>query len=77
MSTIQVKPAPDLDPKAWPLLTHPASGGLLDASGQVPPDGRPWLYDGVTCRLLTEGAIVRAEAAPSAEPAPPSADPAR
>ena len=61
MNTIQVKPHPDLDPAAVPLIKHPASGGLLDASGKVPADGRPWLYDGVTCRFLADAVILRAD----------------
>lgn len=61
MTHIAVKPHPDLDPKAWPRIVHPASGSLLDANKQVPPDGRPWLYDGFTCRMLTDGAILRAD----------------
>lgn len=88
MSTIQVKPAPTLDRAAWPLLTHPASGGLLDAAGAVPAEGRPWLNDGFTARMLTDGAILRADdpafAEPAAKAAPadepvvqPEADPAR
>lgn len=88
MNTIQVKPNPALDPRVWPLLTHPASGSLLDAAGAVPADGRPWLYDGVTCRMLTDGSILRADdpvfaalaAAQKAEapeaPAPAAPDPA-
>ena len=61
MNTIQVKPAPDLPAAAAKVIVHPASGGLLDASGKVPADGRPWLYDGFTCRMLTEGVIVYAD----------------
>lgn len=61
MTHIAVKPAPTLDKAAWPLLKHPVSGGLLDASGEVPADGRPWLNDGFTARMLTDGAILRAE----------------
>ena len=68
MSTIQVKPHPDLDPAAWPLLIHPASGGLLDAAKNVPDDGRPWLNDGFTARMLTDGAILRADDAVFAQP---------
>lgn len=87
MTTIAVKPAPTLARAAWPLLKHPASGGLLDAAGQVPADGRPWLDDGFTARMLTDGAIVRAEADASpgftawaadqlaAQKAPPAAEP--
>ena len=76
MSTIQVKPHPDLDPAAWPLLVHPASGGLLDAAKNVPDDGRPWLNDGFTARMLTDGAILRAADAVFAKP-DPDPDPAR
>ena len=61
MNTIQVKPAPDLPDAAAKAIVHPASGSLLDASGKVPADGRPWLYDGFTCRMLTEGVILYAD----------------
>lgn len=61
MTTIAVKPHPDLDVAAHKLIVHPVSGGLLDAAGQIPDDGRPWLYDGFTCRMLTDGAILRAD----------------
>ena len=77
MTTIAVKPHPDLDTAAWPLLVHPVSGGLLDATKQVPDDGRPWLNDGFTCRMLTDGAILRADDpafdAPAEAPAPAAA----
>ena len=74
MSTIQVKPHPDLDPAAWPLIVHPASGGLLDAAKEVPHEGRPWLYDGFTCRMLTDNAILRADDPRFAKPDPEPAE---
>ncbi len=82
MSTIPVKPHPDLDPAAWPLLIHPVSGGLLDAAKEIPDDGRPWLNDGFTARMLTDGAILRADdsvfAKPAEAPDPaPAASPAQ
>lgn len=61
MTHIDVKPHPDLNPKAWPLIVHPVSGSLLDAQKQVPSEGRPWLNDGFTCRMLVDGAILRAD----------------
>lgn len=61
MTTIAVKPHPDVIEAAWPLLVHPVSGGLLDAAQEVPADGRPWLNDGFTARMLTDGAILRAD----------------
>ena len=61
VTTINVKPHPDLDVAAHKLIVHPVSGGLLDAAGKVPEAGRPWLYDGFTCRMLSDGAILRAD----------------
>ena len=73
MTTILVKPAPTLPVEVARLLVHPASGNLVDASGAVPKDGKPWLYDGLTCRLLTEGAIFRADDPVFAVTEPPEA----
>ncbi len=67
MTTVQVKPAPGLSPEAARAITHPASGGLLDLEGTAPKGGRPWLYDGFTCRLLTDGTIALVEDKPAPE----------
>ncbi len=39
----------------------------------MPDDGRPWLYDGFTCRLLVDGAILRADDSAFRAAAPQSA----
>ena len=75
MTHVDVKPHPGLDPAAWRVLVHPVSGGLLDAGGKVPPDGRPWLNDGFTARMLTDGAILRADHAMFAKPEQPKPAP--
>ena len=73
-NTIFVKPNPDKPSTI--SLKHPVSGGLLDAAGNVPAEGRAWLYDGFTCSLLVARAVIRADdpifavaSAPADEPA--------
>jgi len=59
MTTIAIKPNP-AKPSAL-ALKHPVSGALIDAQGNVPDAGREWLYDGFTCRMLVDGAVLRAD----------------
>lgn len=49
---------------AYVGLKHPIDGKLAEG-------GSLWSYDGFTCRLLTEGAILRK---PKEEPVEPEAD---
>ena len=68
MITINVKPAPGLDPAAAKVLKSDTGVGLLDAAGNVPEAGMPWPNGGLTLRLLTEGIILRADDPAFAEP---------
>ena len=55
---------------AYVGLAHPIDGPLKES-------GSLWTYDGFTCRLLTEGAILRPRSQPVAAPASkPSPEPA-
>lgn len=57
--TIMVKPHPKHEFAS--ALRHPHSGPILGHDGKVPEEGKAWLYDGFTCRMLTDGAVVRAD----------------
>lgn len=61
MTTIYVKPAPDLDPAAAKVLKSDNGVGLLDAMGKVPDAGMPWPNGGITFALLRDRVILRAD----------------